>query len=96
MVTVETLFLKNGLDPATWHAELVGRMTLEIPSLRPRLFPKDYAKRMDELRRFRHRFRHVYEDGPPRRDRWTLGGGVGGLQILDAASRLVQRFTGLE
>ena len=53
-------FFENGLDPSAWHAELVGRMTLDIPGLRPALFDKGYARRVDELRRFRHAFRNVY------------------------------------
>ena len=56
-------FFENGLDPTSWQAELVGRMTLELPTTRPSLFDKAYARRMDELRRFRHAFRNVYQDG---------------------------------
>jgi hypothetical protein len=52
---------ENGLEKEAWHRELVDRMTLEIPNLRPRLFPVEYARRMDELRRFRHAFRNVYQ-----------------------------------
>lgn len=33
---------------------------LDIPGLRPPLFDKACAKRIDELRRFRHAFRNVY------------------------------------
>lgn len=38
-------------------------MTLELEDIRPRLFDKAFAKRMDEFRRFRHAFRNVYQDG---------------------------------
>jgi hypothetical protein len=53
-------FFENGLDPAAWHAQLVERMTLEIPGLRPSLFDRAFAVRIDELRRFRHAFRNLY------------------------------------
>ncbi len=54
-------FFENGLDPSTWHAQLVERMTLEIPGLRPALFDRAFARRIDELRRFRHAFRNLYQ-----------------------------------
>jgi len=53
-------FFENGLDPAIWHAQLVERMTLDIPGLRPSLFDRAFAARIDELRRFRHTFRNLY------------------------------------
>ncbi|MGA2547874.1 MAG: hypothetical protein ABSF43_15085 [Rectinemataceae bacterium] len=53
-------FFENGLDPAAWHAQLVERMTLEIPGLRPSLFDRAFAARIDELRRFRRAFRNLY------------------------------------
>jgi hypothetical protein len=55
-------FFENGLDPSAWHRELVDRMTLEIPSFRPSLYSREYARRMDELMRFRHAFRNLYVD----------------------------------
>ena len=36
-------------------------MTLEIPGLRPALFDRAFARRIDELRRFRHAFRNLYQ-----------------------------------
>jgi hypothetical protein len=54
-------FFENGLDPSTWHVQLVERMTLEIPGLRPALFDRAFALRIDELRRFRHAFRNLYQ-----------------------------------
>jgi len=47
-------------EPQTWHAALLRRMTLEIEGVRPRVIgPEDYDA-LDELRRFRHIFRHAY------------------------------------
>ena len=54
-------FFENGLDSNAWHAELIDRMCIEIEGLRPRLFDRSYARRMDELRRFRRAFRNLYQ-----------------------------------
>jgi len=54
-------FFENGLDSGSWHAELVSRMCIEIPGLRPRLFDTAFAERVDTLRRFRHAFRNMYQ-----------------------------------
>ena len=52
---------ENGIDEEEWHRELVKRMTLEIPTVRPAVWRRELARHIDELRRFRHAFRHVYE-----------------------------------
>jgi hypothetical protein len=54
-------FFENGLDSSSWHAELVDRMCIDIPGLRPRLFNESFARRIDTLRRFRHAFRNMYQ-----------------------------------
>jgi hypothetical protein len=46
-------FFEYGLDPAAWHSQLVGRMTLEIPGLRPALFDQVLDTRIDEFRSLR-------------------------------------------
>lgn len=48
-------------DPARWHAELIRRMTLDIPGVRPPLFPRELAAPLNELRGFRHVFTHAYD-----------------------------------
>ncbi len=35
-------------------------MSLEVPLIRPNFLSKDSCKILDELRRFRHTFRHAY------------------------------------
>lgn len=47
-------------DPARYHRDLLKRMILEIPYIRPRLLSNDSYKMLDELRSFRHTFRHAY------------------------------------
>ena len=44
----------------TWHAALLRRMTLEIEGVRPRVIGSECYHALDELRRFRHLFRHAY------------------------------------
>lgn len=47
-------------DPSRYHRELLKRMTIEVPLIRPNLLSKEGYKVLDELRRFRHTFRHAY------------------------------------
>ncbi|MFW6260593.1 MAG: hypothetical protein ACOC6J_03315 [Spirochaetota bacterium] len=54
---------ENHVDGETWHQDLVRRMRLEIPGIRPAVWDSATAGHIDELRRFRHAFRHVYESG---------------------------------
>ncbi|MFH7241713.1 MAG: hypothetical protein ACHWZW_02575 [Spirulina sp.] len=43
-----------------WHSSLLKRMTLDIEGIRPKLWCAEAYKSLDELRRFRHIFRHAY------------------------------------
>jgi len=47
-------------ERASWHAELLHRMTLDIEGSRPRLLSDEAYDCLDELRRFRHLFRSAY------------------------------------
>ena len=53
-------FYENGLEGDSWHADLLRRMTLAIPELRPALLDRDLWYLLDDLRAFRHKFRHLY------------------------------------
>jgi hypothetical protein len=53
-------FFENGLDAHSWHKELLERMTLQIAGLRPALLQRDDLLILDDLRSFRHDFRHLY------------------------------------
>jgi hypothetical protein len=53
-------FFENGLEGESWHRELLRRMTLEIPSLRPALLNEETYRLIDDLRSFRHLFRNLY------------------------------------
>ncbi len=43
-----------------WHIRLLRRMTEDIPEIRPALFSIETLPLLDELRGFRHCFRHAY------------------------------------
>jgi hypothetical protein len=45
---------------ADWHRLLVDQLSVPIPGLRAALLPAELIGRIDELRRFRHAFRHMY------------------------------------
>jgi uncharacterized protein YutE (UPF0331/DUF86 family) len=47
-------------DPAKYHREILKRMIIEIPKIRPRILSKESYQMLDELRGFRHIFRHSY------------------------------------
>lgn len=53
---------ENDVPPESWHRELLHRMSLAIPGVRPALFTKEQVRLIDQLRSFRHVFRHLYDD----------------------------------
>ncbi len=53
-------FFENRVDDASYHADLIRRMQLDIRGVRPALLSEATARDLDELRRFRHLFRHSY------------------------------------
>lgn len=54
-------FFENNLDETGWHRDLLERMTLNIEGVRVQLFPREFAQRLEELLKFRHRFRNIYK-----------------------------------
>lgn len=54
-------FFENQIeDPAKYHLNLPKRMIIEIEGVRPRLISNDSLELLNELRAFRHIFRHAY------------------------------------
>lgn len=47
-------------DELGWHTELLKRMKIHIDGVRPALISESTYKLLDELRGFRHVFRHAY------------------------------------
>jgi hypothetical protein len=64
---VETLFLRisqafeNHLDSQRWHADLLEKMTLEVPKIRPQVINPATYQKLSELMRFRHFKRYYFE-----------------------------------
>lgn len=51
---------ENQVDGERYHIDLLRRMKLEIEGIRPALLSEQSFALLDELRRFRHFFRHAY------------------------------------
>jgi len=47
-------------DPSRYHRELLIRMTIEVPGIRLAFLSEESLDILDELRGFRHIFRHSY------------------------------------
>ena len=62
-------FFENRLPSHRWHKELVDKMALTIPEIRPAFFEKPEERwRVVEMLKFRHRFRNMYgENLDPRK-----------------------------
>lgn len=45
---------------ASWHAELVAQLRVEVPGVRPSVIPRSAVDDLAELRKFRHFFRNAY------------------------------------
>lgn len=58
---VSRTFENHITDPAQWHRELLAKMFLEIPTVRPAVLPADLRGFLNDLRGFRHLFRHSYD-----------------------------------
>ena len=52
---------ENNIDKLNWHKDLIKRMSLEIEGIRPALLHTKDVPLIDELRAFRHVFRHIYQ-----------------------------------
>ena len=52
---------ENEVDRLSWHKDLIRRMALEIDGVRPALLTQKDVPLIDELRAFRHVFRHIYQ-----------------------------------
>jgi len=57
---IATLFGNRITDQSRWHTQLLHRMTLDVPELRPSVIGHELYESLDELRRFRHLFRNAY------------------------------------
>ena len=53
-------FFENDFGPQSWHKNLLKRMNLEIPGIRPKLIDDELYRLFDDFRGFRHKFRYLY------------------------------------
>jgi len=53
-------FFENRIEGVRYNADLLRRMKMEIEGIRPALLSRSTYTSLDELRRFRHLFRHAY------------------------------------
>ncbi len=60
MIIIANNFENQIYESMDWHGRLLNRMTEEIPNIRPPLFSRESYPLLDELRSFRHWFRHAY------------------------------------
>lgn len=58
---VAKAFENNIDDEKGWHTELIRRMTLTLPGIRPALLTAEMARCLQHLRGFRHIFTHAYD-----------------------------------
>jgi hypothetical protein len=52
---------ENRIDPSRWHRDLLDRMAIEVSGVRPAILLPAEKIAIDELRAFRHVFRHIYQ-----------------------------------
>jgi hypothetical protein len=57
---IAALFGNQIADQDQWHTQLLRRMTLDVPGVRPPVISRELYESLDELRRFRHLFRNAY------------------------------------
>lgn len=57
---VADTFENNVDDLSRYHRDLLQRMSFAVPGVRPHLLSSYSFNMLDELRRFRHLFRHAY------------------------------------
>lgn len=55
---ITLVFGNHVQDESRWHAQLLRRMTLNVPEVRPAPISDELYRFLDELRRFRHLFRN--------------------------------------
>ena len=57
---IATYFENNISNSSQWHANLLQRLTQDIPEIRPAFLSEETFLLLNSLRGFRHFFRHAY------------------------------------
>jgi hypothetical protein len=83
---ISRTFENHVVDREQWHRELMLKMFLAIPGIRPAVLPAQVRPLLNELRSFRHLFRHSYEFqlDPVRLNSLTGSWRAGGPAVLTA------------
>jgi hypothetical protein len=58
---ISRTFENHVVDVTHWHKELLEKMFLDMSPVRPRIFPRELRQVLNDLRGFRHLFRHAYD-----------------------------------
>jgi uncharacterized protein YutE (UPF0331/DUF86 family) len=58
---ISRTFENHVVDPTGWHRELMLKMFLDVPGIRPSVLPEAVRVMLNDLRSFRHIFRHGYD-----------------------------------
>ncbi len=53
-------FFENDIGQASWHADLLRRMTLRVEGYRPAVIDQELYRLLQDFRGFRHVFRNTY------------------------------------
>lgn len=91
---ISLTFENHVKDQSKWHRELLEKMFLDIPPLRPAVLASSSRALLADLLGFRHLFRHAYEftlDDPKLRalwQRWTTDGATVKKSLRAFASEL--------
>jgi len=82
-------FENHVVDREQWHRELMLKMFLEIQGVRPSVLPNGVRPLLNELRSFRHVFRHSYDFqlDPARLNTLVAAWQGGGPAVLEALRR---------
>lgn len=86
---------ENQIDGRRYHVDLLRRMKMEITGVRPPLLSEALERDLNELRAFRHLFRHAYGiDLDPAKVRAVAGIAAIRQPLKDALDRFVDAITG--
>ena len=91
---VSRTFENHLTDPSQWHRELLAKMFLEIPTVRPAVLPGHLRRFLNDLRGFRHLFRHSYDFqlDPEKLNRLVRDWAGARLELLGALTRFRDRL----
>jgi hypothetical protein len=96
LTAIARTFENHMVDTGRWHRELMLKMFLEIPGLRPAVLHETSRSLLSELRSFRHVFRHSYDYqlDVEKLNRLVEQWQQGGSEVIQALTRFVDWLCG--